>query len=98
LSNFSHRIVSSALVAQYGGFLRSRCALAACVHHARSSAKRGNAPSSASPGFPVGSPLTSSVSEIGPTESVLETTTIPISDKVPCQVKLDLAPAMRPAE
>ena len=37
-------------------------------------------------------------SAIGPTESVLEITTMPISESVPCQAVFDLAPASRPDE
>ena len=71
--------------AQYGGFFRSRCAFAASIHHARSSAKRGNACASALPPSPIGLPSADSVCAIGPTAIVLEITTMPISDSVPCQ-------------
>ena len=39
--------------------LRSRCALAASIHHTRSSANRGNACASALPASPIGSPFSS---------------------------------------
>src|SRR4051794_14508674 len=55
---------------QYGGFLFSRCALAASIHHARSSAKRGNACDSALPPSPVGLASSLSVCAIGPTAIV----------------------------
>ena len=74
---------------QYGGGLRCRCIFAASTHHGRSSAKRGNARSSALPPSPIGSPHRR-VCPIGPTAIVLEITTIPISESMPCQ-------AVRPA-
>ena len=48
-------------------------------------------------GWPIGSPSTDKVSPIGPTAIVLETTTIPISERVPCQAVADRVPD-RPAE
>src|SRR4051794_7367752 len=83
---------------QYGGALRYRCIFAASIHHIRSSAKRGNALSRASPPAPVGAPLASRVCAMGPTAIVLETTTIPISESVPCQAVAARAPEKRPAE
>src|SRR6185503_10794186 len=83
---------------QYGGGLRERCVLAASVHHARSSAKRGNTCCSVVPNAPIGCASASSASPIGPTASVLEMTTIPISDSVPCHITLALAPEILLAE
>src|SRR3954454_4141234 len=83
---------------QYGGCLRCRCAVAASTHHMRSSAKRGNARSSAWPLSPMGSPSADKVCPIGPTAIVLETTTIPISESVPCQALAARAPDRRPPE
>src|ERR1043166_10330765 len=83
---------------QYGGGLRCRCAFAASTHHMRSSAKRGDARSSAWPAPPAGSPSADKVSPIGPTASVLDTTTIPISESVPCRAVAARAPDKRPAE
>src|SRR5215213_4974037 len=83
---------------QYGGCLCCRCALAASTHHMRSSAKRGNAPSSALPLSPVGSPSADKVCPMGPTAIVVEITTIPISESVPCQAVAARAPDKRPAE
>src|SRR5206468_8835027 len=83
---------------QYGGFFRSRCALAASIHHARSSAKRGNACDSALPPSPVGLPSSVSVCAIGPAAIVLEITTMPISESVPCHASAARAPEKRPAE
>src|SRR3546814_3152410 len=83
--------------AQYGGALRVRCIFAASVHHARSSAKRGNAFCSDSPGLPIGAACSSSVCEIGPTASVLEITTMPISDNVLFHAMPERTPDNRPA-
>src|SRR5215813_10538289 len=83
---------------QYGGGLRRRCAFAASTHHMRSSAKRGNARSSAWPASPTGSPSVDKVCPMGPTAIVLETTTIPISESVPCQAVAARAPDKRPPE
>src|SRR5215212_8554631 len=83
---------------QYGGFFFSRCALAASIHHARSSAKRGNACDSALPPSPAGLPSSESVCAIGPTAIELEITTMPISESVPCQARAARTPEKRPAE
>src|SRR6267154_27472 len=83
---------------QYGGCFFSRCAVAASIHHARSSANRGNACASALPPSPVGLPSADKVWPIGPAAIVDDTTTIPISDSVPCQAVAARAPAKRPAE
>src|SRR5690349_23335480 len=83
---------------QYGGFFRARCAFAASTHQVKSSAKRGNAPASALPPSPIGLPSSESVCEIGPAEIVDDTTTMPISDSVPCHITAARAPAKRPAE
>src|ERR1700722_6012483 len=83
---------------QYGGSLRCRCIFAASTHHIRSAAKRGNARSRAAPLSPVGTPSAARVCPMGPTAIVLETTTIPISDSVPCQAVAARAPDTRPAE
>jgi len=84
--------------AQYGGGFRARCACAASTHHVRSSAKRGNARASALPPSPIGLPSADKVCPIGPAEIVDDTTTMPISDSVPCQAVAARAPAKRPAE
>ena len=52
----------------------------------------------ASPPAPVGVPSAARVCAIGPTAIVLETTTIPISESVPCQAVAARAPEKRPAE
>jgi hypothetical protein len=83
---------------QYGGCFLARCAFAASIHHVKSSAKRGNACSSALPPSPIGLPSTERVCAIGPAAIVDETTTMPISESVPCQAVAARAPAMRPAE
>src|SRR5215204_5528472 len=83
---------------QYGGFCFSRCALAASIHHARSSAKRGNACDSALPPSPAGFPSSESVCAIGPAAIELEITTMPISESVPCQASAARTPEKRPAE
>src|SRR5262245_15030663 len=83
---------------QYGGALRWRCAFAASTHQSRSSAKRGNARSSAWPFSPTAAPSGDKVCAMGPTAMVLEITTIPISERVPCQAVADRAPDKRPAE
>ncbi len=70
-----------------GGAFRARCALAASTHQVRSSAKRGNARSSALPPSPIGALSADSDCAIGPTLIVLDTTTIPISESVPCQAR-----------
>ena len=46
----------------------------------------------------IGLPSTVKLCEIGPTAIVLEITTMPISDSVPCQAVAARAPEMRPAE
>ena len=51
---------------QYGGAFLARCIFAASIHQLRSSAKRGNACSSAFPPSPIGLPSADSVCEIGP--------------------------------
>ncbi|WP_420831365.1 hypothetical protein [Bradyrhizobium acaciae] len=84
--------------AQYGGALRARCALAASIHQLKSSAKRGKARSSDLPPSPIGFPSADKVCAIGPALIVLDTTTMPISDNVPCQAVAARAPANRPAE
>jgi len=58
----------------------------------------GNARSSALPPSPVGLPSADSVCEIGPTAIVLDVTTMPISESVPCQAVAARAPDKRPAE
>src|SRR5258705_9165008 len=83
---------------QYGGFFRARCALAASIHQARSSANRGNDCASALPASPTGLPSSDKVCAIGPTAIVLEITTMPISESVPCHVSAARAPEKRPAE
>src|SRR5258706_5911735 len=83
---------------QYGGFFRARCAFAASIHQARSSAKRGNDRASALPASPIGLPSSDKVCAIGPAAIVLEITTMPISESVPCQAKAARAPGKRPAE
>src|SRR5579885_37606 len=83
---------------QEGGGLRARCILAASLHQKRSSAKRGNARSSDNPASPMGLPSAVKACAIGPTESVLEITIMPISDNVPCQSRAERAPAILPAE
>src|SRR6478735_2808473 len=50
------------------------------------------------PPSPIGAPSTARVCPIGPTAIVLETTTIPISESVPCQAVAARAPDKRPAE
>src|ERR1700676_2525994 len=83
---------------QYGGFFLARCSFAASIHQARSSAKRGNACASAFPPSPTGWPSADNVCAIGPTAIVLEITTMPISESVPCQAVAARAPEKRPAE
>src|ERR1700737_3399787 len=83
---------------QYGGAFLARCIFAASIHQVRSSAKRGNASSSAFPPSPIGLPSADNVCEIGPTAIVLEITTMPISESVPCQAVAARAPEKRPAE
>ena len=83
---------------QKGGCLRCRCIFAASTHHIRSSAKRVNARSRALPPSPIGAPSAARVCPMGPTAIVLETTTIPISESVPCQAVAARAPDKRPAE
>src|SRR6516165_8339610 len=62
------------------------------THHIRSSAKRGNALARALPLSPVGVPSAVRVCAMKPTAIVLETTTIPISESVPCQTVAARAP------
>src|SRR3954469_3530212 len=83
---------------QYGGGLRCRCIFAASIHHVRSSAKRGNALSRALPPSPIGAPSAARLCAMGPTAIVLDTTTIPISESVPCQAVAARAPEIRPPE
>src|ERR1700720_2830538 len=83
---------------QYGGFFFSRWVFAASTHQARSSAKRGNAASSALPPSPSGLPSADKICAIGPTAIVLEITTMPISESVPCHAIAARAPEIRPAE
>src|SRR4051812_36127150 len=83
---------------QYGGGFFSRCAFAASIHHARSSANRGNACASALPPSPSGLPSTDRVCAIGPAAIVLEITTMPISDNMPCHAVAARTPEKRPAE
>src|SRR3984957_2469785 len=83
---------------QYGGALRCRWAFAASTHHMRSSTRRGNARWSASPPSPTDWPSADKLCPMGPTAIVLETTTMPISESVPCQAVAARAPDKRPAE
>jgi hypothetical protein len=71
---------------------------AASTHQVKSSAKCRNAPCRALPPSPIGLPSGDSDCEIGPTAIVLDTTTMPISDNVPCQAVAARAPEKRPAE
>ena len=82
---------------QYGGFFRVRCAFAASTHQVRSSANRGKAFASALPPSPIGLPSSESVCTTGPAEMVEDTTTMPISESVPCHITAARAPAKRPA-
>ena len=92
------RLHDRGATAQYGGAFFARCALAASTHHERSSAKPTKACSRCFPSSPIGSPLSDKVLEIGPTDSELDTTIIPISDNMPCQAVAACAPAKRPPE
>src|SRR5699024_8523202 len=83
---------------QYGGARRAFCKRAASAHHVRSSAKRAKLRSSDLPAASRGWPWSSRVFAIGPTSTVLEITTMPISDRVPCQAAFARAPPRRPAE
>ena len=81
---------------QYGGFFLSRCAFAASTHHV-SRLRSGERCSSALPPSPIGLPSADSVCAIGPTAMVLETTTMPISESVPCHAR-GAGAEKRPAE
>src|SRR5438477_341439 len=70
----------------------------AALQHDRSSANRGKAASSALPPSPIGLPSADSVCVIGPAAMVLEITTMPISESVPCQASAARTPEKRPAE
>src|SRR5262249_52993882 len=84
--------------AQYGGAFCSRCARAASLHPARASANREKLRSRETPAAPIGCPPASSVLAIRPTAIVLEITTMPISERMPCQTPAARTPEKRPAE
>src|SRR5204862_4703197 len=98
MMGFAKRSTHPTFSRQNGGFFRARCAFAASIHHEKSSANRGNACSSALPPSPVGLPSSESDCAIGPTATVDEITTMPISDKMPCHAMAARAPENRPAE
>ena len=86
---------------QYGGALRWRCSRAALgpATPGRPAKARGRRSAATSPPARSRCPSASSVCPaISPTPSVLETTTIPISDRIPCRMVADRTPEKRPAE